>query len=637
MMNSVKVANSGHTSPYLRFIMFFRVRFRITAAFILLGVCCRHDAQAQLVQTREGAVQGRFQQSCYSFLGIPFAQAPVGPLRWKPPLEVPVWADTLMALAFKPACPQKDFSQTDTAGVLKGDENCLYLNVWTPALGGKKPVMVFIHGGGNQQGSAADSAGGTRFYDGRNLSVRGDVVVVTLQYRLGALGFLVHPALEAESSSGMAGNYAVMDQLLALHWVKHNIAAFGGDSANITLFGESAGGVNTGNLLLSPQAAGLFHRAIIQSAVPNMELYAAAKTKGISWAQRFAGAAGTDSAKLAILRSLPADSFTAIAESPLKGGLLQMGWGPTHDGVLFPRLPTQAFEAGQFNRMPLIIGSNSDEMSLNAPPVVTPAMVNALVAARVPAAFQSQVLTMYPPGTSNAQARRSYVDILSDAQFNAPVRRTARCVSRNQGESVWQYFFSQGHGLPLLAPFGAYHGIELFYVFNNLENASIAAGPLFRPADDSTQKNTLAYWTHFAATGNPNRGIWPNWPVFSYPGECYLALKATPVHTRCELLKSRLDLWDQVIAYSACQASGLLPEPLPNSRELVFWPNPVRDILEVQDGEQFVSLSVYDGSGRRLRSFPGQSALYLETLRPGVYYLLADHREGQFYARFIKQ
>jgi len=243
---------------------------------IVLFDLCLHFLRtySQVVNTQFGQIQGTLNGNVYQFLGIPFAKPPIDSLRWKAPRLPDGWNDILPTTAFAPMCPQKNFAQGDTTSTIMGSEDCLYLNVWTPQLGaGNKAVMVFIHGGGNQQGGASETAGGTQLYFGKNLSERGDVVVVTIQYRLGALGYLVHGGLEAENGNNVSGNYGVLDQILALKWVQNNISNFGGDPSNVMIFGESAGGVNVGNLLTTPMAKGLFQRACIQSAAPVINPY----------------------------------------------------------------------------------------------------------------------------------------------------------------------------------------------------------------------------------------------------------------------------------------------------------------------------------------------------------------------------
>lgn len=586
---------------------------------------------AQLVTTQFGPVQGAINGAVYEFLGIPFAKPPVGNLRWTPPQNPDTWTATLNTIAFAPACPQKQYTQGDTTYTLLGNEDCLYLNVWTPQTGAgqNKPVMVFIHGGGNQQGSASEIAGGTYIYSGKNLSQRGDVVVVTIQYRLGPLGFLVHPGLEPENSVNTSGNYAVMDQILALTWVKNNIAAFGGDPGRVMVFGESAGGVNTGNLLTTPLAAGLFHRACIQSAGPVISDYASARTKGISYVDSFI-TSGTDVQKIAYLRTLPADSLLSYRSSaPLQGGVVQQNWQAVVDGVVFGDRVIPVVQSGVFNKMPLMIGSNSEEMSLSAPLVVTPGMVSALIAALVPAPLQAQATALYPPGQNNTEARESYVALLSDFQFTSAVRRTAECVYGNQTDPVWRYFFTHHHTLLQLAPYGAYHGMELFYVFNNWENATLGSGPLFKPADDSVQNAMLRYWVNFAATGNPNDPGLPVWPQFQAGPDCYLELKATPDGTQCGVRTPHCDLWDTAAGFIGCTSSLHTQDNQAEKGGARLYPNPAGAFAILETDRPVQQVTIFSIQGIPLRNIhPAQNSIHLSDLPPGAYYLQIKYEDN---------
>lgn len=339
---------------------------------------------SQTVTTQYGVVQGNMNGSIFQFMGIPFATPPVGNLRWKAPQTPAAWAGVLNTTSFAPVCTQKKFSQGSSSYTYTGSEDCLYLNVWTPQITGNTlPVMVFIHGGGNQQGGASEEGGGTQMYVGKNLSERGNAVVVTIQYRLGPLGFLVHPGLEPENANGKAGNYAVMDQILALKWVKNNISNFGGDTTKIMIFGESAGGLNVGNLLNTPSASGLFSRACIESASPVLGIYSTEKNKGVSFVDSFI-TSGTDVQKIAFMRTIPADSVVKFSTPPLSGGAVGMNWLSVIDSVYFFDKPLNNFQNGTFNKVPLMVGSNADEMSISSPPTVTPLMVNLLINSLVP-------------------------------------------------------------------------------------------------------------------------------------------------------------------------------------------------------------------------------------------------------------
>lgn len=600
----------------------------LITAVLLTVMNCGVQGQTAVVNTTYGPVSGTSVSGIFEFKGIPFASPPIGSNRWKPPSSPSSWTTPLPVQDFKPACPQKLYEQGDTSYILIGEEDCLYLNIWTPDTAGSNlPVMVFIHGGGNQQGSANQVSMGTELYNGKNLSQRGNVVVVTIQYRLGVLGFLVHPGLEAENSSNTSGNYAVMDQLLALAWIKNNIQNFGGDSTKVMIFGESAGGVNVGNLLTTPLAEGLFQRACIESAVPALGNYEEAKSKGIEFVDEMAGP-GSDSAKIAYMRSVPADSITIMMESPLVGGFVQMNWRPVVDGQVFPDFPEVLFQDGSFNKVPLMIGSNADEMSVSAPVTVFPFMVTSLINSTFPPGMQAQALSLYPPGTTNAQARESYVQLLTDAQFTATTRRTARCVNLNQESPVYRYLFAHRQAGPLDI-FGSYHGLELFYIFNNYENTSYAVGPWYTLQDDSVEMNMLHYWVNFAANGNPNGNGLPAWPSYQSLTDCYLEIKASPDGSQCGLRTEKSDLWDELIGYTGC-TSSLGYEIKPGGSMQIF-PNPGKGIFQVRiPGNTVKSIEVYDLSGRKVLFCPGNDCLDARSLPKGLYLLKVTGGSGIF-------
>ncbi len=578
--------------------------FLIQLYILIAGFDALHG---QIVTTQFGQIQGSLNGSVYEFLGIPFAKPPVDSLRWQAPQNPENWAGVINTISFAPACPQKSFKQGDTTGVFIGNEDCLYLNIWTPKTGtGNLPVMVFIHGGGNQQGSTSEVQFGTNIYSGKNMAERGNAVVVTIQYRLGPLGYLVHPGLELENINGVSGNYGVLDQILALKWIRNNISNFGGDTSKTMIFGESAGGVNVGNLLTTPLAAGLFQRACIESAGPVLNAYADSKNSGITYVDNYI-TTGTNTEKIAYMRSVPADSLVKSETSPTAGGIAQMHWQPVIDNVIFSGYPMQTFQTGVFNKVPLMIGSNSEEMSLSAPAVVYPFMVTALINTYVPAAYKTQALMLYPPGTNNTEARKSYVGILTDAQFTTITRRTAQCVSKNQSENVWRYFFTHKHTIAQLATYGSYHGMELFYVFNNWENTTLGSGILFHAQDDSVQKRMLKYWVNFANTGNPNGIGLVNWPDYHKSADCYLEIKATPNGSQCGLRTVQTDLWDAVSGFKGCISTTEVTE-LKSSDDLVLYPNPAQNSFILDLPPQFCILNITDINGKNIYTQKGVSS-----------------------------
>lgn len=598
---------------------------------LILFLTFTQALESQTVNTQYGPVTGHMNETVYEFLGIPYASPPVGMLRWKPTVAPQAWSLPVVADSFPPSCPQKRFIQgePDTLFTLEGEEDCLYLNIWSPDLNQNLPVMVFIHGGGNQQGSTSQITGGTEIYHGKNLSSRGNVVVVTIEYRLGVLGYLVHPGLELENTAGISGNYAVMDQLFALQWIQQNITAFGGNPENITIFGESAGGVNVGNLLTAPLAAGLFQKAIIQSAAPVVSSYSGAASNGIALVDAFI-ADGNDAEKIAYMRTVHADSISKTLHNPMAGGMVQMSWQPVVDNYIFNDFPENVFQSGAFNKVPLMIGSNAEEMSLsvvNYPDIVCAWLVDSIIQATVPPDWQNTAYMLYPV-LPLAEAKKSATDILTDAQFTATTRRTAQCVAANQTESVWRYFFTHTHTLDQLAVFGSYHGMELFYAFNNWENATFGSGPLFRPADDSTQQNMLTYWTQFARTGNPNNGILPEWPLYVPAHDNYHELKATPDGSQRGLRIPQCILWDTVAGFSGCDGAVALHEVSPGTATKVY-PNPSDGIFYLEINEKEIGMvNVYNSNGQKVFSEKGKTAIDLRKQQNGIYFLIAETRKG---------
>lgn len=594
--------------------------------------------KAQTVNTQFGSIQGSLNGTVNQFLGIPFAKPPVGTLRWKAPQNPISWAGTINTTNFAPVCPQKRFDQGSASDTIVGNEDCLYLNVWTPQIGaGTRPVMVFIHGGGNQQGSASEVNGGTQMFFGKNMAERGNAVVVTIQYRLGPLGFLVHPGLEPENANNISGNYAVLDQILALTWVQNNIANFGGDPSKVMIFGESAGGLDVGNLLTTPLAAGLFQRACIQSAAPVINDYNDSKNKGIAYVDSFA-TTGSDVQKIAYMRSLSSDTLVKNEVSPVSGGAVGLNWQPVVDNVVFFNFPTQNFQSGNFNKVPLMIGSNSEEMSLSVPATVLPIMVTALINATVPSSLQSQANVLYPPGTTTAQAKQSYIGILTDGQFTSTTRRTAQCISLNQTEPVWRYFFTYKHTVPSLATLGSYHGMELFYVFNTWENATLGSGVFFNPQDDSVQNAMLDYWVNFANTGNPNGSGLVNWPQYQGSNDCYLEIKATPNGSQCGLRTAQSDLWDNAIGYITCSSSVGLKE-FGNNNNFFIYPNPTNNIIKINSAMRNAefSVSIYDVTGKQVLYKDNVLQVDLSEFSNSIYLMTIKQSGQTWQAKVIKQ
>jgi para-nitrobenzyl esterase len=441
---------------------------------------------AETVTIDTGALKGVTAEGVVSFRGIPYAAPPVGSLRWRPPAPAKPWSGVRSADQNGALCMQK-YNKTDNGvGPLPMSEDCLTLNVFAPAGATKLPVMVWIHGGGLVNGS-----GTAALYDGAHLAQQG-VVVVSMNYRLGRFGFFAHPALTAEAHGSALGNYGFMDQIAALKWVKRNIKAFGGDPGNVTLFGESAGGVSVNHLMLIPEARGLFHKAIVQSGVGREE--GASLDKAEAAGRVFADRLGITDQNLKTLRAIPAEAIIAQGDPDMMGatGLL------VTDGRYLKSSALAGFRAGETPPIPYMVGSNS----LEFPPAFAKTFRKSL---RIPDAFIAQGPAVY--GSQAAFDDR----IVTDAVFTEPARALAKAQAAKAPTYLYRFsVYSEK------APFkGAIHASDREYVFDTLN-----ASPWPTSANDAAQAKTIsAYWVDFAKTGDPNgarpsesgRPLWPRY------------------------------------------------------------------------------------------------------------------------------
>ncbi|MFO0749334.1 MAG: carboxylesterase family protein [Myxococcota bacterium] len=515
-----------------------------------VGSACGGDVAPGpgLVVTDRGAVRGTIVDGVAAFLGVPYAAPPVGPLRWRPPEEVACWDGVRAATDWASACIQKDFELGQADAAVVGSEDCLYLNVWAPTAAAPasrgRPVMVFIHGGGNVSGAAATTTFNLKLYDGHDLAAKEDVVVVTLDYRLGPFGFLALPALSAESERHVSGNQGLLDQIAALAWVQRNIAAFGGDPDRVLLFGESAGAVDTLALLVSPLAAHLFGRALMQSGGVQAKPLAAREAEGTAYLD--AVGCGDAADALACLDGLALDALVAPVTNPFSGGIAGGGgFGPSIDGWVLPEAPLDAIAAGHHNHVPFLIGANADETMITVPEgSVTPAKVTAALSA-FGEPYASQLLALYPPGTTPAEARASWVRATTDGQFVCGARRIARAVRAAQSEPVWRYFFSHTAAPNAGGKNGSFHGLELFYVFGAVER--LFGGAVARPSDEALSAAMMGYWARFAAGGDPNGAGAVAWPAYVGASDDTLELADPPV-ARAGVRTDACDVWDALSA-----------------------------------------------------------------------------------------
>ncbi len=470
------------------------------------------------------------------FKGIPFAAPPVGELRWKSPQPVIPWEGIRQTKKFAPSPMQNSFIPVWFMGVPNNfSEDCLYLNVWTPAgdASERLPVMVWIYGGAFSLGSTA-----TPVYDAARLAKKG-VVVVSVAYRVGPFGFLAHPELGRE---GGTGNFGLLDQIAGLEWVRDNIAAFGGDPGCVTIFGESAGGVSVSMLAISPKARGLFHRAISQSGgsftppkrsnegaqlIPTLEI---AEKEGVEF-----------------LTKIKAKNITAAralsAKAILKGG---SGGRPNYDGKVLPSDPYELYQKGSFNDTPILIGTNSDEGRLFVRKSVSPGTFTT----RVREAFgmhADAILAAYPHA-AKAQATKSSRDIVGDVLFGWPTWTWARLQTEKGIHPAFVYYFD--HRTPK-SPEGAGHAAEIEYVFGNIKKP--------RPEDTKMFDLMSNYWVNFAKTGNPNGPELLEWQPFATESQQVMVLDASPGMESVKNLE-RLQALDAYYAWQREQASNAREE-----------------------------------------------------------------------------
>lgn len=499
------------------------------------------DLLGALVATTAGTVQGEPGAAARVFRGIPYVAPPVNDLRWAPPEPVAPWDGTRAATTFGPACPQPTSPFLPGFDVGETSEDCLTANIWTPAESTEAalPVMLWIHGGGFTLGS-----GGSEVFDGTRLAARGDVVVVTFNYRLGPFANIAHPALSTEGG-GTSGNYGLRDQIAMLAWVRDNIQEFGGDPENVTIFGESAGGGSVCFLVASPLATGLFDRAIVQSANCFAPLSALRTGVGERASAESVGVEIAESLGCVPANPLPCmrrATFEQIADAAdLASGAFDTGvklW-PIVDGTVLPDQVEEVVASGTHNIVPIITGTTAREGALfqssfswadNVADYET--AMTRFFGANAPA-----VLAAYP-ATSDATALREYEQFMTDYIFRCPARRVARALAAH--EVTWLYDFSMVHPSGEAAGLGSYHGTDIFYTFGNLENARATAADL--DADDQAVTEAMIdYWASFARDGVPAGPV--PWPAHDASGDAHLTIDA-PISAGTGLLQVQCDMFD---------------------------------------------------------------------------------------------
>jgi para-nitrobenzyl esterase len=512
--------------------MFIALAFAVATCLAIApqAVTANTDAVADTVKVEQGLLSGTTgnQAGVRAFRGVPFAAPPVGELRWKAPQAPALWKETREAKEFSPVCwqsPYPDMARLYQSELPARSEDCLYLNIWTPARTAMEhlPVMVWIHGGAFTRGS-----GSSRSYDGEILARKG-AVVVTINYRLGMFGFFAHPELTAESEHHASGNYALLDQIAALQWVKKNIGAFGGDSSRVTIFGESAGSWAVNVLMASPLAKGLFQRAIGESggSFAPMKSLAEAEKSGAS----LAGSMGIMQDVLKTLRGKSAEELLKATDNQPARAIV--------DGYVLPQDVYTIFAQGKQNDVPLLVGNNADEGTALAPQGAYVKAEQFIAGAHTRfGSLADEFLKIYPAG-SDEEAVKSFYAAFRDQQFEWEMRTWARLETKTGHHAACLYYFSRVPPGPQSKVLGAFHAADIAYVFGNF----VWPFP-WEETDKKLSDAMTSYWVNFATSGDPNGHGLTKWPVYN-PGEDQLLELGNQIGVRSGVNKAGLDFFDK--------------------------------------------------------------------------------------------
>jgi para-nitrobenzyl esterase len=469
-------------------------------------------AAGPIIKVKQGKAQGVIADGVAVYKGLPFAAAPVGELRWNAPKTAPKWAGIRVANAYSQTCAQA--------------EDCLYLNIFEPAdtkSNASLPVMVWIHGGAFLFGSGSS-------YDGSQFAKQG-VIVVTVNYRLGRAGWFAHPALTAQKPRDPLGNYGLLDQIAALQWVQDNIKAFGGDTKNVTVFGESAGAICINYLMLAPQAHGLFARALSESGFGRLEAkpIAAVAKANADWAEK-AGVKGSDAAAAKALRALPWSVLNAA--NPGIGAANQIL--PMADGKLITGTAAEGFAKGKEAHVAYLLGGNSDEASL------TRRGLNASERLAAIKDNHTELLSAYDPDNTG-DADRIMARLITDISISEPDRDLARLHAQH-GYTTYVYHFSYTPAAQRTTLFGMPHGGELPYVFNVPRAGGFGGTPSFDDEGKAVAVAANRYWAAYAKTGNPDSAGGVMWPRFDSKDESLMEFPANGIPVvQTHFHKARLD------------------------------------------------------------------------------------------------
>lgn len=522
---------------FKRVIAFLFV-FAVFSAGLYGSEAAEFTACEASVQTSSGAVKGRADDDTATCVwkGIPYAAPPLGDLRWRAPREAESWDGVLDAYEYGPACMQKGLMTKVNADDGGMSEDCLYLNIWRPAKSGRFPVMVWIHGGGYTGGT-----GGSEFYQGDRMSETGDVVIVTINYRLNVFGFFALPVLAEEDEHASVGNYGSLDQSAALKWVHENISGFGGDPDNVTIFGESAGGWSVCTMVATPLNKGLFKRAILESGGC---LASASMEKGFERGMNAVSKLGCEPDDLECLRSIDPDK---ILDKVVGGTLGGFTYVPVHDGYLLTDSPLAMINSGNFNNVDFIAGSNHQEVDalLALAPIIMPGKKKR--ARKLFGSDYERVLELYPP-SEYRKTRHAYGQASSDAGLRCPTYDGALAISRFQPDTYYYRFDFDD------MRFGKYihavHAMEIPFVFNSLdrEPMNLLYPKKKLPEAQKLSRVIQGYWLNFAKTGDPNGPGLPEWKPFGPEDQ---RMQILDVYTRNEPVpekfQERCEYWSEYV------------------------------------------------------------------------------------------
>ncbi len=512
----------------------------ITICLLAAGPVLAGDICTEPVETGSGLVRGLSETATATCVwqGIPYAEPPVGELRWKAP-EPTSWSGVMNADEWGARCMQKGAMELVNADPSEQmSEDCLFLNIWRPAKPGKFPVMIWIHGGAYDGGT-----GNTPMYWGDRMSETGDIVLVSINYRLNIFGFTALPGLKDEDPNASTGNYGSLDQIAAIRWVHENIEGFGGDPENVTIFGESAGGWSVCTMIATPLNKGMFQRAIIESGGCTQS---EGLQEGYRRAEKMADNVGCSAQDLQCLRSVSAEDLLGRGT-----GGLGMATKTHHDGYVLSSRPLDMIREGNYNRVSLMAGSNRDEVGPLM--IIKPKMHHAL-----PWQYQKRMVTffgisedqaaylaeLYPLSEFNKKPKKAYSQMGTDSALGCPTYNGLASVAAQQ-DGTYLYRFDYD-GFRLGKVLHTIHAMEIPFVFNSLDRPPI--GMLYGKGNiDEAQELSLIiqdYWLNFAKTGDPNGPGLPDWPVFGLDNQ-ELQVLDTYVRTEDAKVQKRCEFWDE--------------------------------------------------------------------------------------------